>query len=221
MLLEDIGISYNAVNSDQKSLMENAQKIYETAAELFKKAKNSWNKIFRKSLKNNNLLDACQNRINSSVEVVKSNALVKNLLNNTNEENSSAAQNYTNNKNASIQSSNNLNNNISSLHQSNINMIFDQSKNNSYDDISNIDLKLIYEFSDKVDLSEIYPAFSKISNISKNFAEDLIEYFKILKNNDIIVFSQDELRKKTIIIPELNQYCFFITVLFYKLFQFF
>ncbi len=250
-LLKDLGISYQLVNSDQKSLIENAFKINETAAELFIKAKSSWNKIFRNSIINNNAntplpqknntasaTNMIPDRRNTCCDLLKTSSFVNSLLNKNNEENSnsssraagttennckkevvivqSGANNDTSKSNNSNDAYNNYinNNNISN---NNRNKIFGENSQNTSFDFSNVDLKLIYEFSDKVNLTEIYPAFSKISNISKNFAEDMIEYCKILKNNDIIVLTQEDERKKIIIIPELNQYCFYITVINKKL----
>ena len=101
---------------------------------------------------------------------------------------------------------------------------FDKNINNSntptkteynLENFDSVDLKLIYEFSDRVNLETIFPAFSKINNISKNFSDDMIEYFKILKNNNLIVFESED-KIKYILIPELSnfQYCFYIKVIF-------
>lgn len=77
------------------------------------------------------------------------------------------------------------------------------------------EIKLIYEFSDKINLNDIYPAFSKISDMNKNFSDDIIEYLKILKNNEIIVHNNLTEKSTIILIPEQTQFCFMITVIIY------
>lgn len=228
-ILKELNIEYKLTNSEQKTLLENSQKIYETANLLFYKAKASWTKLFL-SLGNNS---AKQDNNSAANNHNNNNNIYNNALN-TNQASSSAILSYSqvsfkednNNdknfynynsidkdnrpaaKNNSFIISNNSNNSDNYSSNSISNTIKKPQQNDSFNDI---DLKLIYEFSDKIDLLEVYPAFDKISNISKNFSEDMIEYFKILKNNQLLIYEKET--TKVILIPEQNQYCFYITVI--------
>lgn len=211
-LLEELGINYFLNKSDQRSLKENSHLINEAASELYKNSKDSWRKIFSNFNLNNPINNNSVNylRSNSSTNI-KNSTLINNLR-------SFPEENLLN-----INDNKNTNNNIlcnqafPEIYKNNAqNPEYKNDfeiKNNVPDNFNKKDMKLIYELSEKINLIDIYPAFKKISNISKNFAEDLIEYFKILKNNDLIIYEDPEEKKKTIIIPELHQYCFFITVI--------
>jgi len=111
---------------------------------------------------------------------------------------------------------NNENNNINN---SNLNEDIEKDKDKDKDKekfnkqiFNEYDIKLIYEFSDTLNLKEIYPAFAKISDMTKNFSDDIIEYLKILKNNELYVHVNPIEKSIVILIPEQTEFCFMITV---------
>jgi len=210
-LLDELGIKYSLNSFDEKSLIENSFKINETANDLLKNAKISWNKIFKKNLRSNSNINLMHKNHIDLLDNSKSNSTINDLIYFNEEKNSN--NDFNKNKNKESEVINNINIVPNDTNNTIENKIFSEKNNISSYLFKDIDLKLIYEFSDKVNLNDIYPAFNKISNISKNFSEDMIEYFKIQKNYDLIVYQDDDKKRKTIIIPELNQYCFFITVI--------
>jgi hypothetical protein len=96
--------------------------------------------------------------------------------------------NYTNENNDNIS----MNNNSNEEKEKNNKQIFNDSE-----------IKLIYQFSDSLNLKEIYPAFSKISDMTKNFSDDIIEYLRILKNNELYVHHNLIENSIVILIPEV------------------
>jgi hypothetical protein len=79
-------------------------------------------------------------------------------------------------------------------------------------DIDKYDVELIEHFSDKVTLEHINPSFQPLLEMPKNYFENLLEYFRIFKDEKIACVNDGEDIKILLIISEQSNYCFLIRV---------
>ena len=77
--------------------------------------------------------------------------------------------------------------------------------------ITKLDMELICYFSDKINLESINPAFESLKDMSISFFDNLIDYFKVFKDNKIIKFTNEE-DLKILVLPEIPYYAFLIKV---------
>lgn len=156
-----------------------------------------------------NIMKMIKDFVNEKISLIKLNYYLK-LLNNLDQvKNVKEYEFLSKSQNKLLENANKINDAIKNL--------FNKAKLawntlfSSQQDITKFDIELICNFSDRINLELVNQNFEPLGSMSRNYFDNVTEYFKVFRDNKIINIKCSE-EQKILIIPDIQFYAFLVKV---------